>query len=185
MTTPRIPALEPPYEPAIEAELARWMPPGSPVPPLALFRTLATDHPLAQAMWGLGSFLLSRRLALPLREREIVIDRVCARCGCEYEWGVHAAVYAAAAGLSEAELAATRAAAGDASGWGEREALLVRLVDELHDTGSVGDALWQRLATHFDRRQLLELLVLCGWYHLISFVGNGARVELEPWARRF
>jgi hypothetical protein len=63
--------------------------------------------------------------------------------------------------------------------------LLVLLVDELHDTGSVGDALWQRLATHFDRRQLLELLVLCGWYHLISFVGSGARVELEPWARRF
>jgi len=185
MTTFRIAPLEPPYEAAIADELARWMPPGSPLPPLALFRTLATDHPLAQAMWGLGSFLLSRRLALPLREREIVIDRVCARCGCEYEWGVHAAAFAAAAGLSEAEIAASCAPAGDATGWNGREALLVRLVDELHDTGHVGDALWQQLAAHYDQRQLLELLVLCGWYHLISFVGNGARVALEPWARRF
>ena len=116
MTTPRIAPLEPPYEAAIADELARWMPPGSPLPPLALFRTLATDHPLAQAMWGLGSFLLSRRLALPLREREIVIDRVCARCGCEYEWGVHAVAFAAAAGFSEAEVAATLRARGRRGG---------------------------------------------------------------------
>ena len=45
-------------------------------------------------MWSLGSFLLSKRYALSLREREIVIDRVCARCGCAYEWGVHVAAFA-------------------------------------------------------------------------------------------
>jgi 4-carboxymuconolactone decarboxylase len=93
--------------------------------------------------------------------------------------------FGAAAGFSEAEIAASCAPAGDATGWSAGEALLVRLVDELHDTGHVGDALWQQLAAHYEQHQLLELLVLCGWYHLISFVGNGARVELEPWARRF
>jgi hypothetical protein len=27
-----------------------------------------------------------------MREREIVIDRVTASCGAEYEWGVHVSV---------------------------------------------------------------------------------------------
>jgi uncharacterized membrane protein YfcA len=38
---------------------------------------------------------LSRRAALSLRHRELVIDRTTARCGAEYEWGIHIAVYAA------------------------------------------------------------------------------------------
>ncbi|MGH2404354.1 MAG: hypothetical protein ACRDGN_07795 [bacterium] len=53
-------------------------------------------------MWPLGSYLLSRRLSIGLAEREIVIQRVCARCGCDYEWGVHASIFATRAGLSEA-----------------------------------------------------------------------------------
>ncbi|HEV7760231.1 MAG TPA: hypothetical protein VGO78_14620 [Acidimicrobiales bacterium] len=28
-----------------------------------------------------------------MRDREIVIDRTCARCGCQYEWGVHVAFF--------------------------------------------------------------------------------------------
>jgi alkylhydroperoxidase family enzyme len=176
--------LEAPFEAEAEAELARWMPPGSPLPPLALFRTLATDLPLARAMWPLGSFLLSRRFALSLREREIVIDRVCARCGCEYEWGVHVAAFAGAASLDEAAIGATLAAGTDPV-WSAREVLLVRVVDALHEDGRVGDELWRALSEHYDERQRLELLVLCGWYHLISFVANGAQVALEPWARTF
>jgi alkylhydroperoxidase family enzyme len=143
---------------------------------------LATDLPLAQAMHPLGSFLLSRRFALSLREREIVIDRVCARCGCSYEWGVHVAAFGGAAGLDDAQIAATQAARQPEGVWSERELLLVRAVDELHDRGSIADPLWRALAAHYDERQLLELLVLCGWYHLISFVANGARVTHEAWA---
>lgn len=185
MQTPRIAPLEAPFAPEVEEELARWMPPGSPLPPLALFRLLATDLPLARAMRALGSHLLSRRLLLPLREREIVIDRVCARSGCEHEWGVHVAAFGGAAALSEEDVAATLAPPGTRAPSGAREALLVELVDVLHDTGAVGDDLWARLAAHWDERQLLELLVLCGWYRLISLVANGVRLPLESWARRF
>lgn len=185
MSTPRIVPLEPPFAPAAEAELSRWMPSGSPLPPLALFRTLATDLPLAQAMHPLGSFLLSRRLSLPLRERELVIDRVCARCGCGYEWGVHVAAFAAAAGFDERQVASTVEPSPEPGVWSEREQLLVRAVDELHDRQRIDDALWNALAVHYDERQLLELLVLCGWYHLIAFVANGARVAREAWATPF
>ena len=42
-----------------------------------------------------------------MREREIVIDRTSALNGCEYEWGVHVAIFAGHAGLSDEEVRAT------------------------------------------------------------------------------
>ena len=74
------------------------MPPG--VPPIALFRTFARNLPMTEAMPGWGSYELGRDLSLSMRDREIVIDRTCARCGCEYEWGVHVAFFAERAGLT-------------------------------------------------------------------------------------
>ena len=181
----RVAPVEAPFEPAVAAELAHWMPPNTPLDPLALFRTLARHVPLAGAMHPLGSFFLSRRFALGKRERELVIDRVTARCGCEYEWGVHATAFGAAAGLDEPLLRATVHGTAADPAWTETDRLLVRLVDELHDTARVSDELWDALAARWPAETLLELLVLVGWYHVIAFVANGARVQLEPWARRF
>ena len=83
----RIPPLDPPYEPEIEAMLAKWMPPGSAVEPLKLFRTLVRNREISERMRVLGAGILGRASSIDLPDREIVIDRVCARCGCEYEWG--------------------------------------------------------------------------------------------------
>lgn len=47
------------------------------------------------------------------------------------------------------------------------------------------DALHDELARELAPDQLLELLVLAGWYRLIAYVANGARVEAEPWAAPF
>jgi 4-carboxymuconolactone decarboxylase len=176
--------LTPPYPPDVAEMLARWMPPGAAaVPPLALFRTLVRHPALAERLRPLGAFLLNRG-TLPVRARELVILRTCARAGAEYEWGVHAAAFAAAAGLDEAALAATRAARPGAP-LAPADLELCRLVDELHDTGALADELAAALAARYGDEQRLELLVLAGFYHLISFVANGARVEPEPWARRW
>jgi 4-carboxymuconolactone decarboxylase len=185
MPTPRIAPLEPPFDAEIAEELARWMPRNSPIPPLALFRTLARHLPLAQAMLPLGKYLLGRTATLGIREREIVIQRVCARLGCEYEWGVHATVFGTPAGLDTKTIKATVLGRPDDKVWQSTDALLIRLVDELHYGACVSDALWTELTAHFSPEQLLEVLVLAGWYHLIAFVANGATVEREPWAQRF
>lgn len=181
---PRIEPLAPPYQPGIEEMLRRWMPPGSALEPLALFRTLAVHTELFGRMRPLGAGLLGHGLLEP-REREIVILTTSARAGAEYEWGVHAEAFGKAVGLSEAQIAAT--AAGDASdpAWSERDALLVRLADELHDGATVSDELWAQLAAGWTAPQLIELLVLVGWYRLLACVINGARIQLEPWAARF
>ena len=184
-TTPRIAPLEPPYEPEIEESLRRWMPPGAEVEPLKLFRTLTVHPDLSSRMRALGAGLLGHPTIDP-REREIVIHRATARAGAEYEWGVHAVAFGRPLGLTDEQIAAT--ARGDAHdpAWSrDRDRLLVRLADELHDTATVSDDLWDALAREYEAPQLLELVVLAGWYRLIAQVINAARIELEPWAERF
>jgi hypothetical protein len=105
MSNARIAALEPPYSEPVAAAFDRIMPKG--VPPLALFRTLAVNEKVFLGLMA-GRFL--ERGSITLREREIVIDRTCARCGSEYEWGVHVAFFQERARLTEAEISATRAA---------------------------------------------------------------------------
>ena len=96
--SPRIRPVAEPYPPATAELIHQMTAPGRPT--LALFTTLARNTALADAAHRMGSCQLSRRLSLSLRDREIVIDRTCARLGCEYEWGVHVAHFAARAALS-------------------------------------------------------------------------------------
>src|SRR5947207_2716026 len=102
---PRIEPLAPPYAPELEALLQRMTPPGAPSI-LALFRVLAHNPNLAERASGWGAYLLGRKATLSLRDREVVIDRVCARCGAQYEWGVHVAAFAEAGGFSPQQTAA-------------------------------------------------------------------------------
>jgi 4-carboxymuconolactone decarboxylase len=181
---PRIEPLAPPYEPELQALLQRMTPPAAPSI-LALFRVLARNPELGERASGWGAYLLGRKAKLSLRDREVVIDRVCARCGAQYEWGVHVAAFAEAAGFDARQIAAIAHPHGDLAALPVRDQLLVRMVDELHDTATVGDALWGELAAHWSEAQLIELLMLAGWYHAISYVCNAARVPLEAWGSRW
>lgn len=179
----RIAPLEAPYEPDVAARLDKMMP--ADVPPIALFRTFVRNMPMSEAMGPWGGYELSKRLSLSIRQREIVIDRVTARCGCEYEWGVHIAFFAEHVGLTaDQQRSITHGAPTDGC-WPDQDAALIRAVDELHDHADVSDATWRELAGFLSEDQLLDLLMLAGWYHAISFAANGARVPLEPDAPRF
>ena len=181
---PRITPLEAPYERDVAARLDLMMPPG--VPPIALFTTFVRNLPMATAMGEWGGYELSRRLSLTLRDREIVIDRTCARCGCEYEWGVHVAFFAERAGFTDDQIASlTHGRPTDPCWTDPRDRVLIEATDALHDDADISDGLWQRLRTHVSEEQALDLFMLAGWYHAISYAANAARVDLEPGAPRF
>jgi 4-carboxymuconolactone decarboxylase len=182
--TPRIAPLQPPYDDDVGEMLRRWMPPGVAVEPLALFRTMAVNPELMSRARPLGAGILGHgRIAA--REREIVILRTCARAGAEYEWGVHAAAFGAATGLTPEQIAATAADPPDAPGWSAADAALLGLADELHDSAAVSDELWSELAARYDQAQLMELLTIAGWYRLLAYIINGLGIPLEAWAPRF
>ena len=166
----RLEPLSPPFDTAAAEALAR-MPAD-----LALFRTVA-HNPRVLTRWQGGGLL--DRGSVSLRQREIIILRITARLGAEYEWGVHVAHFAGKAGFSAQELAAT--VHGDASGWAAAdEALLVEIADALADTATVDDALWAQAAAIFTPTQLIEIVALAGFYHLVSFTVNVTGVAREP-----
>jgi alkylhydroperoxidase family enzyme len=180
----RIAPLAPPHPPQTAAHLAALMPKGWSGPALALFRLWARHLPMAEALRGVGRYALAGGTLAP-RDRELLILRTCARCGCEYEWGVHAVFFPARVGLAPELVAASRHAPADDPVWPARDALLVRAADELHDTATLSEPLWRELAARWDEVQLLELLLVAGFYHLVSYTANAVRLGPEPFAARF
>ena len=178
--TPRIAPANAPYAPEVQARFDALMPPG--VEPLVLFRTLARDQRLFQRFMGGG---LLDRGHLTLRQREIVIHRVTAQCGSEYEWGVHAAFFAKRAGLDADQLRSTVHGGADDACWSAEDRLLLRFCDALHASCDVDDTLWAELRGTFSEEAMLELLLLAGFYRTVSYLTNALRLPLEPFAARF
>jgi alkylhydroperoxidase family enzyme len=176
----RIAPASAPYPASIQAQLDAIMPAG--VPPLWLFRVLARDERLFGRFWG-GALL--DRGHVSLRDREIVILRVCANHRSEYEWGVHVATFSAKAGLDEAQLCATLEPDCAAECWSERERLLLRLCDELAASTEVSEALWSSLCAAFSSEALLELLLLNGFYRTVGTLTNTLQMPLEDFAPKF
>ncbi|WP_065751853.1 carboxymuconolactone decarboxylase family protein [Bradyrhizobium paxllaeri] len=178
-TAPRIAPLEPPYAAEIQSQFDRIM---RGAPPLMLFRVIA-GNVRAWEKFRAGSLL--DRGPLSLREREIVIDRTCARNGCEYEWGVHVAAFAEGARLTEAQVRATvHGDAGDEC-WSAAEQALIAAVDALHARATLDDAEFAALSAHYDEARIFEVILLCGFYRTVSYLANGLALPLEESAARF
>jgi alkylhydroperoxidase family enzyme len=176
----RIAPAEPPYEPAIAEALQRIMPPG--IEPLVLFRTMAKSPRVFAKMFAGG---LLDKGPLSLRQRELLIDRTTARLGCEYEWGVHVALFAERVGFDAAAIAALVHEPASAAGWSADEQALLALVDDLVDLRTISEATWRTLREHFDEAEILEAIALTGYYHTIGFLCRGLDLPLESYAAGF
>jgi 4-carboxymuconolactone decarboxylase len=154
------------------------------VEPLRLFRTVAHNPAVLERFRTIGAYILNFGRVEPL-DREVLLHRTCALCGCEYEWGVHAVAFGRPLGMSEEQLRSTVLGGPDDPVWSDRQRLLVRLADELHETATVSESLWTELSDIWDSAQLIELIATAGFYHLVSFTANAAGVEPEPYAERF
>jgi alkylhydroperoxidase family enzyme len=146
------------------------------LPALNIFRTLAHHRKLLDRFGRFGGFLLYRGL-LPDRECELVILRVGFRCRSIYEFGQHTRI-GTEAGLSAEEI--TRLATEGTAGWSQPDRDLLTLADELCATDTVTDGTWARLAARWSDAELLELLVVAGFYRLVSGLLNSAGVQREP-----
>jgi 4-carboxymuconolactone decarboxylase len=178
--SPRVETITAPFPADLQKVFDRIMPAG--VPPLALFTTLARV-PRIFDRFRAGSLLDPGPISL--RHREIVIDRTCARCGCNYEWGVHVAFFAQRVGLTPEQTHSTVHGDPADSVWSDEEKLLLQLVDELHDSAKISDDLWNALLGRFSVEQIFELIALVGFYHTVSFFANGLNIAPEPYSVQF
>ena len=176
----RIKTLEKPYTEGLQATFDKIM--GEGVPPLLLFTTIATSE-RAWRKFTAGSLLDGNLLTL--RQRELIINRVCALTGCEYEWGVHVMAFAERAGLTKDDIGHTLDYPLLAEHWTEEEAVLLSTIDALHNRATLTEAEFRATRRYLDDDQILELLMLAGFYRTVSYIANSLTLALEPNAARF
>lgn len=179
MPSPRVAPLEPPYPAEMQADFDKLM---RGAPPLKLFRTLAHNPRVLSRMMAGG---LLDRGPITLRQRELMILRTTARCGAEYEWGVHVAAFGNKAAWTPEQVAASANGPVDAAIWSTDERLILALADQLHESQQVDATLWQALSAAFATDQLVELVMLAGLYHAVSFCVNAFEVQNEDFAPSF
>ena len=151
------------------------MPPGA--EPLTLFRAIGRSS-RAWSKFAGGSLL--DRGPLSLREREIVIDRTTARCGCDYEWGIHVRLFAERASLSQPQIDDTANSRIDPALWTEAEVILLQTVDRLLDNKRLGHSEYERLASHYRHEQILEIIQLIAFYHGVALICGAFDLAPEP-----
>ena len=176
----RITPLDPPYSDKTQKLFDLAMPEG--MEPLTLFRVMARSERLLPRFMRAG---VLDRGPVPIRDREVVIHRTTARCEAEYEWGVHVNAFGRPLELGEDVLRAIVQSDATDSAFNDRQACLVRMCDELHETSTLGDEIWDQLRRFFDEMQILELIYTVGMYHTVSFLVNGLGLENEAFGARF
>jgi 4-carboxymuconolactone decarboxylase len=140
-----------------------------------IFATLVRHPGLFRRWLPFGGKLLAGRL--PARDRELLILRTGWLCGAEYEWGQHVPL-ARQAGLTDAEIAGIQAGPDDPV-WSGDDAAVLTAADELHGDACITDETWAALAARYDERQLIEIPMLVGHYHLVAFTLNSLGVQRE------
>jgi alkylhydroperoxidase family enzyme len=173
----RIAPVSPPFAPKVQALFDRL--PADWSPPFKLFTVLARDERLLLRFTG-SSVSYLEPSHVTVRQREVLLLRVTARCRCTYEWGMRVHYFAEQAGLSEAQVDASVYGDADDSSWLPNDRMLVRLADELHDKISVSDSLWADLRAGVTEEAILQLLLMAGHYRTVAYLANGLRLPFEP-----
>jgi alkylhydroperoxidase family enzyme len=144
--------------------------------PLNIFGVLGHHPKLLKRFNLLGGFLLNKGL-LPERERELVILRVGWNAQAVYEFGQHT-IIGKRCGLTDTEIEALTTSPLDHD-WSPDDRALIALADELATDDCVGDETWQALSQRWSDAELVELLVVAGFYRLVSGFLNSAGVQLD------
>lgn len=151
-------------------------------PEFHLFTTLGQRQLLFWAWAFYGARLLRGRL--PAIDRELVILRVAHVRLCEYELQHHRRL-ARRAGLDVDTQAVIFAWPDAPDGDGPRRILsarqqaLLAATDEFVKDRTITDGTWQQLASHLDRRQLIEFSLLASHYDGLAATMSALAIPLD------
>ena len=67
--------------------------------------------------------------------------------------------------------------------WSALDRAVIDAVDGLEAAGTLTDEHWRALRAHLDDEQVLELIIVNGWYRLIATTCNALDLGVENWMR--
>lgn len=173
--TPRVPPLNRDQIAPDLLELPAFLRSGQPEP-YNIYRTFA-HHPELLRQWLVFADGIRFTGKLSRRASELLILRTGWNCRSEYEWGQHVR-WARAAGVTDEELSALCKDV-DAHPWSATDAALLRAADELHVGSAISDSTWATLSETYDAAQLVEICLLVGQYHGVSYLLNSLQIERD------
>ena len=146
-------------------------------PGIAVGRTFARHPAMAEAR-GPRAGYINRVSPLTPHDREILILRIGWNCQAVYEWAKHVGTV----GRARDHGVDPRAVAlgPDAPGASGREAMLLRLVDELYRNAIVSDETWRALTSEYDTVEAMSAVYTPSSYRATSMSLNAYGVQLEP-----
>lgn len=144
-------------------------------PVLNLYRVMAHSPEGLQAYIGLSHFVRDKS-SLPPTLRELAILQTGVTIGCGYEVEQHT-VAARRAGVAEAKIQAVLQ--GGREGFDAPELAVLAYARETGESRSVSEATLSSLREHLSLRQLSDLAITVGMYHLCAAVLLTLRVEQD------
>ncbi len=148
--------------------------------PLNVHRLMANHPDLLNAWWDYRNYSVQGG-TLEQRDCELVILRVAVHMRSWYEWASHVD-RGLAAGISEEEIKRVRNGPG-ATEWNERDAILLRTVDELVFERAISDSTHRILSEYLDARQVMDVIAIHGMYITLGCMANTWSLELDERVR--
>ncbi len=148
------------------------------LPPLNIFRMLAHADSAFVPYLRLGGALLAQ-LELDPKLRELAILLVAARTGAEYEWIQHVGI-ARALSIDDEQISAVQRGELEAACLDPDARVLLRFTSEVLAGSSAEDETFTALVERFPPRQIVELLLVIGTYHMLARMMTTLEIDLDP-----
>jgi 4-carboxymuconolactone decarboxylase len=113
---------------------------------------------------------------LPAKVREKIILRTGWNCRSRYEWGQHVDI-GLSVGVTDEEI--VKVSQGPAVFAGHDDQALMLACDEMCAEQCISDSTWKTLSERYDKKRLIEIMMLIGHYIMIAGFLNSAGLRLE------
>jgi alkylhydroperoxidase family enzyme len=143
---------------------------------LNVLKMFAGTEDLFEATIGIVRAMFQAKGIDP-RTREIIILRAAKVLNAPYESQANVRM-AKNAGLSAAEIEAA-ATDGPVSGINPEYVLVCKATDELSKSGTLRDETLRELLSKYDDTVSRKIVLMIGWFNMLSIFLNGCRVPLE------
>ena len=143
---------------------------------LNMYKVAAHSPQVASRLIGLGNKLMNTTELSP-KLRELAILRIAKKCKSEYEWTHHSQV------APKMEITKEQIESidhwGEAGVFSEEEQAILKYVDEVESNDKISEATFQTLKEYLSEREIAELTISIGYWHLIARLTAALEVEVE------